>query len=608
MESQFIVLLTIFCNFQNALSKLFTFEVEQFSPTAMRMPRSGASGNFTVHFHHGDLVHIEFCLRVASSVTIWNIIYSNDGPADTIGFSIDGQYVGTFNTSIFQNDGKGWNAFKHSGPIAGKVTLDVGKHVLAIQATQSDKWGVEIDNVLFNIDDNVLSYEDIVCSLYCFDIKYEDVPRKDSIPSGKFVQKSTSTQCTEQDNIKVEIYHDTSNTFEIIANLPKYVSFSNSRHPNYDRCILASPYWVFRNQTISPTQPDVLSGIAVLRSSGSLYRTIITISFNFDSLTPTRELDEQLIGSVLFVKLRNMPRENVKVKPEYLKDGRWMVLRAVEFTPFDNKHKWVIPDRTWGDAGENRIKLLIEPGKQQVIIDTVNLYRRNTTDTIVELYADPDVVFQGVRLGFWQHWVDRPNSMTAYVYAAGGSSEYFKIDSLQVYVKVPWTGRYAQVFVMFQDGRIRLQAITPHGLDYVPFGSSINIGQPVSTSHERPYSPINRITVDPKGMQIAVMYVDGNRATFELRTTYTQTKLIVKHANFMKNRRMYPIMNFQSMWIRDGNADTDHVTINGDISRHITSKWKELYGISAVFFRKCISQHNTQAPDITIRFLSKADV
>lgn len=607
MHCKIFVILIITCVLHNVSSKLFTFEVENFAPSAMRMPRSGASGNFTVLFNNNDLITVEFCLRVMSSVSLRNVIYSNDGPSDTVTVSIDEQNIGTFKTPPFDKGGDGWNVFKSSGPLPGKVNLDVGRHVMTIKAKQSDRWGVEIDNVLFSVDDSYIKYEDILCNLYCFDVKYDEVPRQDSVPSGKFVQKSTSTQCSEQDNIKVEVYHDSATNFEIIANLPKYVSFANNREPNYDHCALGSPYWVFVNHTISPNSADVRKDDSTLRFSGSHYRTIVTVGFNFKSLTPTRETDERLTASLLYLKLRNMPRENVKVKPEYLRDGRWITLREKEFTPFDNEQSWFIPERTWGISGENQIKLVIEAGKQQVLIDTVKLERQFTADTTVELYADADVVFQGVRLGFWQHWQDHPNSMTVTIQSRG-AAEYFKIDSLRVYVKVPWTGGYSQVFVMFQDGRTRLQAITPHGLDYIPFGASVNIGQPTSTSSERPYSPVEKIDIDPKGLRMAIRFVDGNTALFILQTTFTETKLIVKDAFFRRSRRSFPIMTFQSMWIHDGNADTDHVTINGDISRHITSNWKELYGISAVFFKKCITQHNTQGPDIRIHFLSEAEV
>lgn len=598
----FAICLVNIC-WQIVSSKLFTFEVENFASAELRVPRSSASGKFTVHLHKDDLVQVEFCLGRNSLVSIQNVVYSNDGNTDIIHVSVDGQNLGTFQTSVLEDDGNGWNRFKSSKSLHGKAMLPSGRHVIDIKAKHTDQWGVEIDHLILSVDDNLLNEEYIACNFHCFDIKYDLVPREDKIPSGKFLQKSTATQCSEQDNVKIEIYHDTATSFEIIANLPKYVSFANNRDPNYNNCKLASPYWIFRDQEVSASVPEVRNNGAIMRSSRSNNKITKLVTFDFGSLTPTRELDERLISSALYMKLRNMPRENVRVQVEYLKNRRWIKFQEKEFTPFDNEGKWSIPERSWNAIKKNQIRLIMEPGKQKVVIETLKLQRTNKPDSTVQLYSDHDTVFQGVKLGFWHHWNDRPNSMTVIVRSGvNGFKQHFRIDSIRVYTRVPWADGYAQVFVMFQDGRTRLQAITPHGLDYIPFGSSVNIGQPASKSQERPYSPIDVVHIDPKALKMDITYVDGSRASFTLKTTYKQTKLIVSDAKFNKNRQLYPIMTFQSMWVHNGNAHVDHMTVNGDISRPITSNWNQLYGISAVFFKKCISEHNTQAPDITIMF------
>ncbi|KAL4239996.1 hypothetical protein ACF0H5_000791 [Mactra antiquata] len=597
----FTICVTSVC-IQSAVSKQFTFETENFVSATKRVPRSSASGNFSVHLQNNDIVRVEFCLKKKSMVSVFDVAYSNDGAADTIQVIIDGQLVGSFQSDILQGRGKGWNLFKSSRELKRKLHLHSGRHIINLKVN-TDRWGVELDKIVLNIDDDMLSYEDIICNMYCSDIKYDNVPRIDSIPSGRFVQKSTHTECSEQDNVKVEIYHDTSTSFQITASLPKYVSFANNRDPNYSNCKLASPYWIFRDQEVSTSIPEVQSDGAMLQSSGMSNRVIKIVTFNFRSLTPTRELDERLIGSILYMKLRNMPRENVRVNVEYLKDGKWLKLPEKEFTPFDNEMSWIVNEREWDITDDNKIKLTIEPGKQRVVIETLKLERSTKPDIPIELFSDDNVVFQGVKLGAWHHWSHRPNSMTIQIQSkAGNNEEHIQIDSMRVYARIPWTGSYAQVFVIFQDGRTRLQAMTPHGLDYIPFGSSVYIGQPESTNQERPYSPVDKITIDPKRLQMVVTYVDGGTALLRLDLTHSKTTLIVKDVNFKKNRRMYPVMTFQSMWVHDGNADVDHVTINGDISRHVTSEWSQLFGISAVFFKKCISEHNTQGPDIAISF------
>ncbi|KAH3861908.1 hypothetical protein DPMN_024862 [Dreissena polymorpha] len=593
---------------QNAHGKIFTLEVENFSNNAMRMSRSAASGNSSVWFKTGQHVQMEICLRVASFVSVRNVVYSNDGESDSIRATIDNQHMGTFQTGSLRESGNGWNIFRSSGPMEGKVRLEQGRHVIDIRAVSTDEWGVELDNIVFLIDDELLTQEDLQCNLYCFDVKYDDVPRMDAIPSGRFVQKSRATQCSEQDNIKVDIYHDTAEDFDIIATMPKYTSFANNRDPDYAKCVLASPFWSFHNLSVEPTTPPVYYSNVSVSFSGSLNMTLVDINFHFRDITPTREIDERYVGSRLKVRLRNMPLENVRVKPEYWKDQRWVELHEFEFTPFANENSWAIPERAWGIIGENRIRVMIHPGKQQVILETLKLESNMPSDSTVDLYADADVVFQGVRLGFWHHRTQHPDSMRVTVQDGRVPAEYANIDSVRVYAKVPWTGGYAQVFVLFQDGRSRLQAITPHGLDWLPFGPSINIGQPEAPDSDRPYSPIKQISIDPNLRQLVLRYENDNKATLAIETTYMATTLKVRNIGFKKARKDFPIMTFQSMWIMDGNADTDHVTFNGDISRHIFSQWNELYGIWAVFFRKCISSHNTQGPDITIKFQAKSDI
>lgn len=582
-------------------AKIFTLEVENFAPASMRMPRSGASGNFTVLMRNGDFIHITVCLRVATFVRIRNVVFSNDGDPDKVRLSIDGRHMGTFLSLAVLDHGNGWNRFRSSGELDGKSMLDIGRHTITLRST-TDEWGIEIDNIVLVVGDEHLKLEDLLCNLYCFDIRYDTVQRTDSIRSGRFVQRSVSTYCTEQDNVKVQLFHDTAEAFDVIATLPKYVSFANNKKPVYDNCVLSKPYWVFKDQTVSPTRDEITTVNAKLSFAGSHRKTVLRVSFNFRKITPTREIDERFINSVLFVKIRNMHRENVKIKIEYKKNGEWISQRIVEFTPFSNEYSWTFPYRTWDILEDNVIALYVEPGQQQVIVDTMRLESRTTPDTTIDLYADSNTVYQAVRLGFWQHWTDSPQSMTVLI-SNGDVEEHYKVDSIRVYAKVPWTGGYSQVFVLYQDGRVRLQTVTPHGLDYVPFGSSINIGQPESVDSLRPYSPIKKITIAPRASRMVIDYKDGNRASLTLETTFNETKLKIRDCLFKKDRRVYPVLTFRSMWTSDGNAHADHVTIDGEISRNIMADWQELYGTSAVFFKKCISAHNTQAPDISINVL-----
>ena len=589
---------------QSCCGKLFNIEIERFGPRENSIPRSQASNNYTVLMKKHETVRINFCIRLKSVVSIINIVYSNDGPSDEITATLNGENMGSFIGSPYDGSGKGWNLFRSSGRLPGRVVLTTGQHVLVLNASKADRYGIELDNLFLDIDDLGLDYPSLFCSLYCFDyINYKPV-HDEIIPNGRFVQKSSSSQCAEVDNVRVEVYHNTATKFEITANIPKYLSFANYREPFFDGCTLGSPYWVFNNQSVKHGNRLVKMPRASLSFRGSAHATILIVTFDLKKISPVREVDETRIGATLRLKLRNMPRENVLVKPERNgKDGHWEKMADMTFTPFSTERKWDIPDFAWSLDNSNRIKLTVYPGKQDVIVDTLLLERRKTSDETIDVYSDADVVIQAVRLGFWHHNTDHSNSMS-FQSTFGNTTELKNIDSFRIYAKVPWTGGYSQVFVLFQDGRTRIQAITPHGLDYIPFGSSLNIGQPANTESKRPYSAIRRVNIDPRHLRMNVIYENGNTAIFILKTTFRDTKLVVEKCKFLQNRSKFPIMTFQSMWVNDGNADVDHMSINGGTSRHIISDWKELRGKSAAFFRKCISRHNTQAPDIQIRFLN----
>ena len=596
----------LFILLHSCCAKLFTVEIERFGPRENSIPRSQASNNFTVVMKPHDIVRMHFCLRAKSAVTIVNIVYSNDGPADEIHAILDGETMGSFIGSPYDGQGRGWNLFRSSGPLPGRMVLGTGPHVLVLNVTRSDQYGIEIDNLFLDIDDMGLDYPTLFCSLYCFDdvtydAKQTGFPKR--VPNGRFVQKSFSTHCAEVDNVNVEIYHDSATKFEITANIPKYYSFANYREPFFDNCKLGSPFWAFYNQSVRHRNTMIENQIAQLSFQGNSHTVLLTVTFDMKKISPVREVDETQIRTFLMLRLRNLPRENVLVKPERMgTEGHWVKMKEMTYTPFSTERTWHIPDFSWSADKLNKIRLTIYPGQQDVIVDTLLLQREKTSDTTVDVYADDDIVIQAVSLGFWHHMKDNPNAMTLQG-AFENRTEITNIGSIRIYAKVPWTGAYAQVFVLFQNGRARLQAITPHGLDFIPFGSSVNIGQPLKTNSMRPYSAIRRIYIDPRSLRMNVMYENGNSADFILKTSFTDTKLTVENCKFLQNRNNFPVMTFQSMWVNDGNADVDHMNINGGKSWHIMSSWSQHQGTWAAFFRKCISRHNTQAPDIQIKFL-----
>ncbi|KAK3596439.1 hypothetical protein CHS0354_033402 [Potamilus streckersoni] len=143
---------------------------------------------------------------------------------------------------------------------------------------------------------------------------------------------------------------------------------------------------------------------------------------------------------------------------------------------------------------------------------------------------------------------------------------------------------------MYQDGNVRLLPITPHGLDWIPFGSSILIGQ---SNHMavRPAAPLRNSDIDPKELTIQLTYWDGSVLSLKLDVTMKETTVIVSDAVYARSFSSNPFLTFRSMWVADGNADVDYVG------------WETLRGNSYAFFRKCISKHNTLSPKHRVKIL-----
>ena len=134
--------------------------------------------------------------------------------------------------------------------------------------------------------------------------------------------------------------------------------------------------------------------------------------------------------------------------------------------------------------------------------------------------------------------------------------------------------------VIYQDGMVRLLPITPPGVDWIPFGSSILLEESNPT-RPRPSANIKLIDIDVKKMSMKIVYENGNMATVHLRSSFTETILTVSDVTY-KNRSKFPFLTFMSMWVADGNSDVDHVSVNGNMAHRIND-WQKLFGTSVVF-------------------------
>ncbi|OWF47139.1 uncharacterized protein LOC110454775 [Mizuhopecten yessoensis] len=586
------------------------FKLKKFEPWIYRddvMMRSRASHQFSVHLFQNDVVIGEFCLPGYRKVEIVNMMYSNDGPTDLIDIHINRKHIGTVQAKMLIGGKSDWNDFRSSWNIGKPMILPPGRHTVTLNVSTSDRWGTELDVILFNVEDGDLTEKAFRCALFCFeDINYSDVGgRRDDVPSAKFVQYSTSATCGEDDNVKVAIYHDTARKFVITASGPKYRSFGNYRKPTYEGCKITNPIWKFNNVSVEPSRTPVESARALIRFAGKNDNTEIIVTFAAIERLKTRDFRNLNVGSTLYVKLRKISSV-VQVFVAYIGQKRtWTELSWQSFDPEILSRNWSIPDWSWSEQTGNLVKLTfvrtLTEASLPIVIEEIGLEERKLNNSKRVIFDNEEFIVEGIDLDFW--W-QRDKNMTVSVLQNGNS--YFDIDCVRINYRQQWEADlHSRIFEICQDGLVKLAPPAPHGLDWIPFGSSVVLGA-ADPRFPRPYTDIISIGIDTRTVSLSVLYRDNSSLTLSLQPSYLETRLFVQDVFVsMDKQAKLPLITFLSMWVADGNADVDHITVNGDSPRHIIRKWGALYGVSATFFRQCISSHNTQSPDIRIDILGE---
>ncbi|XP_069125181.1 uncharacterized protein [Argopecten irradians] len=595
------------------LAKILKLEIEDFKlkknePWLERedvVMRSRASGQYSVHLYQNDVAIGEFCLPGYREVELINIMFSNDGPTDDIDISINRKHVGTAQTKMLIGAKSGWNDFRSTWSIGKPMTLPPGRHTIMLNVTSSDQWGTELDVIVFNIGSGNMSDDSFRCALFCFeDINYSNViGRRDNVPSAKFVQYSRSATCAEDDNIKVAIYHDTARKFLLTASAPRYRSFKNDRIPNYKGCQVINPLWKFQNVSVEPSRTSLESPRALVTFEGENESIEMTVTFAGIERLKTRDFTSLNVGSTLYVKLKN-PTSVLQVFVAYIGQNRaWQYLHWQSFSPEIPSRNWTIPDWSWSKQRGNIARLTFvrtsTDANMPIIIDEFGLENRPLNDSKIFLFQNEEFIVEGVNLDFW--W-QKDKYMTIAVLQTG--SIHTDVDCIEIKYKQQWMpDRHSRIFQICQDGHVNLAPPVPHGLDWIPFGSSIVLGS-ADPRLIQPYADITHIDLDARTVSLTVFFRDNSSLTLSLQPSYLDTQLHVEDISVSRAKRTAsPLITLMSMWVADGNADVDHVTINGDTPRHIMQRWDTLYGVSAVFFRQCISSHNTQSPDVRIDVL-----
>ncbi|XP_052785695.1 uncharacterized protein LOC128221220 [Mya arenaria] len=154
--------------------KRFEFENVLSGKGTRRIPwRSGASNLASLHMFKGDIIVVNLCLPEATSVTVNDLIYSNDGESDRLEVFLDNASIGIVNTEANSGGfGRFWDIFKSSGQVAVSQELVPGKHNLSISIPSADCYGSEFDALEISLNVNV-SEEQVWCD---FELIYAKNP------------------------------------------------------------------------------------------------------------------------------------------------------------------------------------------------------------------------------------------------------------------------------------------------------------------------------------------------------------------------------------------------------------------------------------------------
>ncbi|XP_053394088.1 uncharacterized protein LOC123524752 [Mercenaria mercenaria] len=571
-------------------------------------PRRHASGQKSVHLFTGDSLETELCFKSDTKFTMNEVRYSNDGPSDRIRITLDKLVVDEFETVMVTDGGRGWDILQTYQ--SGASTVVEGRHFLSVTVFESDKYGVEIDFIKFSVN-----YSQTLDSLRCKSVCFKDItfpyykPVVSPLGSARAVQRSVQTKCAEEDNINIPVFHDNGKglNFVITASLPKYRSFNNSRGPDWTDCQMYDAFWKYKDINlnhghISQTGTSRLHITQVTPGFfGTRHIGIIEVDFELEG--PSTGLTDSEIGAI--IHLQNIKYDGI-LAFQFQYYNRYNVWSNKQEKIIKNAERNVMfrtPDFAFREGKGNKIRIEVYADSNSfnnILIGDVRMYKRTLKpDKSTLLYTDGVTIIEGVDKDMW--W--RINE-TMSVTIKGGKQTFNDVDYIRIYRRVPWTDvDFSQIFVLYQDANVRLLPTTPHGFDYIPFGSSVIIGQTNPLS-DRPFAPISHVDIDPNLLQVTIFFMDSNVVTLKIQTTMLDTQLHVTVNHFVKDVNIYPFFTLRSMYVADDNNDVDHISADDGIPMKINEQWNELRGNFFAFYRQCISKHNTQSPDISIRMIS----
>ncbi|KAJ8297464.1 hypothetical protein KUTeg_023995 [Tegillarca granosa] len=469
---------------------------------------------------------INFCLREKTKVSLTNLRFSHGNSSALFTVSLDhGYWMGTY----FSPPSDSWNHFHNTGKFPREYDFESGWHVLKVNVSEGYS-NIAIDNAEFDVKDEWMTQGVLTCETVCLDSpSFPQRKDDDNLPHinspARLEQRSFQTTCAEVDNVDVPIYHPFVEKFSIKATLPQYRSFANRRAENLTGCPHLSPVlWKFEDFHIDSKFKEINDNKNALlihnpNFDNSTSNMLLVVLFKLEG-QKKGSIDAK-IGSSLFLRFKRL-KHPVKVTMRYRGQAGNMSSPVKKlFDPSALENHWSIPDFTWTENEDNYIVLDLNADVRiNFDVDNLRLERRPMLpEQVITIYKSDDVIIEAVLIEFW--WL-APDSMT--VRLANGKT-INNVAYLRLYRPVPWNMGYAQVFVLYQDGNCRLLPLAPEGLDWIPFGTSVILGQTYSDSI-RPYVSITEVHITPELWEMNVFYKDGGSLKLKLFTTYSDTTAV----------------------------------------------------------------------------------
>ncbi|KAK6184553.1 hypothetical protein SNE40_007003 [Patella caerulea] len=581
--------------------KILRIEAESAKGNNPKRYRSNASNGEDVWLHRGAMLSFSFCLIRETNASINNVMFSNDGGADTCSVELNGVEVGEFESTAGSDGGLLWNVFKSSGSLGSSMTLESRWNTITLLVNFADDYGIEIDHIDVNIEDDEVNEDIFTCILPCLSDLPVVTAAAPGLTEGRAVQRSYSTQCAEEDNVDVAIFNTDVTKYEITASLPTYRSFLNLRDEDTRNCPFLTPiYWLYENVIVSPNIKSLTSNSSELffgdKAAPEPY-TITKIAVTFTLEGRKKGYIDSEIGSTLYMTMNSPDAPSDVVVSYSHRNGTIIEFSPVTFSDSLTSAVWNIPDFTWKEDLTNNIFVTVQSTALDQQLVNFRLERRYMgPDVVIPLYSSGRIVLEGIRVDFW--W-QAPETMELVRPSTGDT--WNNIAYFRIYVSLPWSDGYSQVFVLYQDGNMRLLNPTPHGLDWTPFGTSVILGQ-TDVDDFRPAVSITKVEIEPEELTMKIIYSDGSSTDAKLVTSIEQTKLYVSNIDFKKSTTTHPFATFRSMYVQVGNTDSDSIVSDTSTTNPILGgDWTTINGTSFLLYRRCESKHLTQSPDIRLQ-------